>query len=587
MFLEKKNGQVIDKNYVQPPLVVNPDAGIDVVSTPSVWENGISFPKEHEQGALVMRPNRLNFGDCLEVMQEFLPDDSVDLVYLDPPFNSKRLYNAFIGGSQFVAFDDTWRWHEAIDDFHAVAQDVELSPMMEGLRTMLGEGPNLAYLSYMTHRLRECRRVLKPTGSIYLHCDPTMSHYLKTVMDGVFGVRNFRNEIVWRRSNAHNKLSKKYGPIHDIILFYSVSDKFTFHPGRTPYSKKYINDRFTESDERGTYQTNYLTGPNIRHAESGKEWRGFNPTDRGRHWAIPRSLRPFLPDQGKGMSSLECLEELYKQDLIVLPDKIGGQPMYKQYIGDGVLYQDLWMYQPNTSGVLYGTDDCIDQDVKWLENEKEKLGFETQKPQGLLRRILTASSEPDDIILDPFCGCGTTIHTAQGMGRQWVGIDVCTQACKIIQDRLERHFDVLWSDIEFVGMPMTVDDAKVLAASNKFKFERWAASLTPGMEANKKQVADKGVDGKGRYPIKKGVFVDVVSQVKGGGTGPGDVQAFNGARLQANADMGVFTCFENRVTHAMRDAAVNTGRFQKWPVIQIYTVEDYFAGRKPDLPLAA
>ena len=198
------------------------------------------------------------------------------------------------------------------------------------------------------------------------------------------------------------------------------------------------------------------------------------------------------------------------------------------------------------------------------------------------------SSCPEDgVVFDPFCGCGTTIHAAQHLGRRWIGIDICVNACKVIQNRIERHFDSLWDDIEFVGMPKTIDDAKTLAEYDKFKFEKWAASLTPGMEANKKQVADKGIDGWGRYPLEKGVFVDIVSQVKGGGTGPSDVQAFNGARMQANADMGVFTCFEDRVTHAMKDAAVNTGKFKKWPVLQIYTVEDYFAERKPDLPLAA
>ena len=222
-------------------------------------------------------------------------------------------------------------------------------------------------------------------------------------------------------------------------------------------------------------------------------------------------------------------------------------------------------------------------------SSKERMGYPTQKPLALLNRVIETSSHEGDVVLDPFCGCGTTIHAAQNLGRRWIGIDVCAQACKVIQNRFERHFDSLWDDIEFVGMPKTVDDAKTLAEYDKPKFEKWAASLTPGMEANKKQVSDGGIDGRGRYPLRKGVFVDVVSQVKGGlsGLGPGDVQAFNGARQQANADMGVFTCFDERVTNGMRDAAVNAGRFQKWPVLQIYTVEDYFAERKPDLPLAA
>ena len=533
-----------------------------------------------------MQSNCLYFGDCLDIMPEYIPDESVDLIYLDPPFNSKRLYNAFIGGAQYVAFDDTWRWHEAVEDFHAVAKDVSLAPTMEGLRRMLGQGSDLAYLSYMANRLRECRRVLKPTGSIYLHCDPTMSHKLKLLLDAVFGSKNFRSEIIWRRTNAHNNTSRQYGPIHDTIFFYSASNKLTFHPGHTPYTKAYIETRFKHNDTRGRYQTNYLTGPGKRYGDSGKEWGGFNPTSKDRHWAIPRSLRKYLPEQGKNMSTQEALDALYSQDLIVFPKKIGGQPMYKQYVGEGVSYQDVWAYQPNTKGVLFDTDDCIDQDVKWLENEEEKLDYPTQKPVGLLSRILVTSSNENDVILDPFCGCGTTIEAAQRLNRRWIGIDICAQACKIIQQRLEGHFDSLWDEIEFVGMPKTVEDAKLLAKYDPFKFEKWAASLTPGMEANKKQRGDAGIDGWGRYPLRKGVFVDVVSQVKAGNTNPGHIQGFNGARQQVGADMGVFTCFREKVTNGMRNAAVNAGRFQNWPTIQIYTVEAYFENRKPDLPLA-
>ena len=530
-------------------------------------------------------PNRLYFGDCLEVMREDIPEESVDLIYLDPPFNSKRLYNAFIGGAQWVAFDDTWRWHEAIDDFDQVAGQPRYKGVMEGLRLMLGDGPQLAYLSYMANRLIECHRVLKSTGSIYLHCDPTMSHYLKAVMDGIFGNRNFHSEVIWRRTNAHNKTTRQYGPIHETILFYSITDEFTFHPGCTPYSKAYIAKRFKHTDERGRYQTNYLTGPGKRNGDSGKAWGGFDPTAVARHWAIPRSLREYLPNAD--LTSQEALDALYTQDLIVFPKKRGGQPMYKQYIGDGVRYQDMWTYQPNTQGVLYDANTCIDQDVKYLEHEDEKLGYPTQKPVGLLHRILKTSSNPGDTVLDPFCGCGTIVHAAQNLGRRWIGIDICVNACKVIEKRLRGHFDTLWDDVEFIGMPKTRDDAKTLASLDAFRFERWAASLVDGMEANKRQRGDKGIDGWGRLPIKKGQFIDMVSQVKGGHTNPGHVQAFNGARQQANADLGIFTCFGDRVTNGMRGAAVNTGKFMNAPVVQIYTIEDYFEGRKPALPVAA
>ena len=213
--------------------------------------------------------------------------------------------------------------------------------------------------------------------------------------------------------------------------------------------------------------------------------------------------------------------------------------------------------------------------------------YPTEKPLPLLDRVIRASSNPGDVVLDPFCGCGTTIHAAQLLGRQWIGIDVCVNACKVIETRLKEHFSNLWADVEYIGRPKTADDAKELALINPFRFERWAASLVDGMEANKKQRGDKGIDGRGRLPIRKGVFIDVVSQVKGGSTGPGDVQAFNGARQQDGADLGIFTCFEERVTANMRNAAASAGRFMDVPRVQIYTVEDYFAERRPSMPTAA
>ena len=218
-------------------------------------------------------------------------------------------------------------------------------------------------------------------------------------------------------------------------------------------------------------------------------------------------------------------------------------------------------------------------------SSKERVGYPTQKPLKLLDRIIKASSNKGDVVLDPFCGCGTTIEAAEANERQWIGIDICVNACKVIEERIKSSFREAWLDVEFIGLPKTSDDAKTLADLDKFRFERWAASLVDGLEANKKQRADKGIDGRGRIPIRKGHFIDVVSQVKGGGTGPGDIQAFNGAIREANADLGVFTCFEDRVTRRMRDAAASTGRFMDTPVVQIYTVEDYFSERKPQMPM--
>ena len=449
-----------------------------------------------------MDANRLYFGDCLEVMREDIPDASVDLIYADPPFNSKRLYNAFMGGAQWVAFDDTWRWYEAIDDFHdLVSQPGELARTFEGLRLMLGEGPELAYLSYMANRFRECKRVLKDTGSIYLHCDPTMSHYLKVVMDAIFGKRNFTNEVVWHyRKWSAGKYTFQRN--HDIILFYS----------QTLSRERVFNQQFMPR-----------AASTLKRFGKAKIVSGYDKSGRR------------LPSQVEAKDS------------------------------EGVRQDDVW-------------------DINRVPPIQRL--YPTQKPLALLRRILQASSNEGDVVLDPFCGCGTAIHAAQELGRRWIGIDICVNACKVIEQRLRSHFDSIWSDVEFIGIPRVLDHAKTLADLDKFRFERWAASLVDGMEANKKQRGDGGIDGWGRLAVKKGQFIDIVSQVKGGSTGPGDVQAFNGARQQAGADLGIFTCFDDRVTPRMRNAAASAGRFMETPIIQLYTIEDYFGGKRPVMPVA-
>jgi DNA modification methylase len=444
---------------------------------------------------------------------------------------------------------------------------------MEAFRIMLGEGPDLAYLSYMANRLRECWRALKPTGSLYLHCDPTMSHKLKLVLDGLFDKHNFRNEITWKRTNAPTASPYKLGSVHDTIFLYAKSSMAELKPVFIPYTSEYIATHFKFRDDRGQYQITPLTAQGVRHGFSGHVWRNVDVTAKGLHWVCPTSLPESVELTGRWaqMNSIEKLEWLDMQGMIYWPEK-GTVPRFKRYLStsQGARLSDTITDVPGVQGA-----------------SKENMGYPTQKPVTLLERIVQASCPPDGVVLDPFCGCGTTIHAAQNLGRRWIGIDVCAQACKVIQNRIESHFDSLWDDIEFVGMPKTIDDARTLAEYDPFKFEKWAASLTPGMEANKRQRGDSGIDGRGRYPLRKGVFVDVVSQVKGGKAQPAHIQAFNGARQQANADMGVFTCFDEKVTNGMRDAAVNAGRFQKWPVLQIYTVEDYFAERKPDLPLAA
>lgn len=250
-------------------------------------------------------------------------------------------------------------------------------------------------------------------------------------------------------------------------------------------------------------------------------------------------------------------------------------------IADGKL--ERRSYEKDYRGVSPGNS-WADTELLLGAQSQERLGYPTQKPISLLERIITSSCPSDGVVLDPFCGCGTTIHAAENLHRQWIGIDVCVKACQVIEHRMRSHFDSLWSDVQYIGFPKTVQDARVLARTDKFKFEKWAVSLTPYMEANKKQRGDGGIDGRGRMAIRKGQFIDLVSQAKGGSTSPGDVHAFNGARQQIDADLGIFTCFNDKVTTGMRNAAANVGKFMDVPTIQIHTVKDFFEQRLPLFP---
>lgn len=371
--------------------------------------------------------NRLAYGDNLLVMQALLAGDpstglpslrnSIDLIYIDPPFDSKADYRTKI---------------------HLSSTDIEQKPTVieQFAYADTWKDGTSSYLRMMYPRLSLMRELLSAKGSIYVHLDPNVGHYVKVLLDDIFGKANFRSEIIWRRSNSHNKLQDQYGPIHDNIFFYSKTEHFIFHPGLLPYSKGYIETRFKYKDIRGIYQPNYLTGPGVRSGDSGKPWNGFDPSEKGRHWAIPSKSIELLGKDVTGMTTQEILEELKKAKLLVIPDKVGGQPMYRQYIQDGIPYQDVWAYQPNTSGTLYNTDQCIDEDVKWLEQEKEKSEYDTQKPEGLLRRILTTSADKDSIVADFFCGSGTFAATAEKLGLKWVISDLGKPACMISRKRL-------------------------------------------------------------------------------------------------------------------------------------------------------
>ena len=386
-------------------------------------------------------------GDNLDILRG-MNSESVDLIYLDPPFNSNRNYAAPVGSKAAgAAFKDTWTLSDLDVAWMGLIADEQpaMYQVLQAAGLTHGKGMQ-SYLCMMGVRLLEMRRVLKDTGSIYLHCDPTASHYLKLLMDAVFGSGQFRSEIIWRRSNAHNKLNRQFGPIHDTLLFYSKVQSFTFHPGRRPYTSYYVEKSFPNSDHRGVYQSNVLSGSGVRNGESGDSWKGYDPTLHGRHWAIPAKVRTEVDPEDKLASVCEILDAMDKAGLVLHPKKSDGMPRYKQYLdsSDGILHQDLWAFQPGTQGTLWESSQGVDEDVKWLDNEGERIGYPTQKPLGLLERIIKASSNEGDMVLDPLCGCATACVAAENLGRQWVGIDLSEKAAELVNMRLQQSMGSLF-----------------------------------------------------------------------------------------------------------------------------------------------
>ena len=357
--------------------------------------------------------NHLYYGDNLNILRDHIADDSVDLIYLDPPFNSNATYSHLFrdeagqtSGAQIAAFDDTWTWDDMVSGQALVevrdSAYQEAAKMLDAMVGFLGKNPMTAYLTMMAVRLVELHRVLKPTGSLYLHCDPTASHYLKILLDAVFGAKNFRNEIAWRRTSSHSS-AKRWGPIQDTLFFYTRSDHYTWNEVFEDYDEKYIDRFYRYSDGRGRFRVGDLTGAGISGGQSGQPWRGVDPTKAGRHWAVPTQVihRMGLNGTFDTLSVQEKLDRLDELGLIYWPPK-GKVPQFKRYL-------------ENNRGTRIQS---IISDIKPLSTHaKERLGYPTQKPVALLERIINASSNPGDTVLDPFCGCGTTVEAAQN----WAG----------------------------------------------------------------------------------------------------------------------------------------------------------------------
>lgn len=548
--------------------------------------------------------NQLYYGDNLGILRSF-KDETVDLIYLDPPFNSNATYNVLFRApdtgeqshAQIEAFEDTWHWGiEAERAFDEVMKSgcTTAADMLNAMRGFLGENDMMAYLAMMTVRMLEMRRVLKPTGTVFLHCDPTASHYLKILLDAVFGPARYLNEIIWRRTGAHSP-RKSFGPIHDVIHAYTKSPPpdYKFNIVRRPYMKGHVESRYKPAANgkmKFTSGGNVLTGAGATGGPGGQAWRGFDPTSKGRHWAIPSFYEELMPESYKALNSVEKLEALYQAKLVEIEPGTAW-PIMVRYLDerDGTPLTDIWAYQPYTQGTVWGTAEGIDEDVAWLgPTDPERLGYPTQKPIGLLARIIQSVTEENDVVLDPFCGGGTTMHAAQRLKRQWIGIDITHLAISLAEKRLKDAFPGI--EYEVHGTPKDLEGAHALAEFDKYQFQWWAVSLVDAQPyGGKKKGADTGIDGViyCRTGAKK--TERVIVSVKGGkSVGVGMVRDLRAVIEREKSPIGILISLapptKDMVTEAAKAGFVETeyGKFER---LQILTVEELFGGKRARLPV--
>ena len=510
--------------------------------------------------------NHLFYGDNIDVLREHVAADSIDLVYLDPPFNSNANYNILfrppagvLADAQIEAFEDTWHWNDHAEEaFDQVARsgNTKAFDLLNAIRTFLGDNDMMAYLAMMAVRLIELHRVLKPTGSLYLHCDSTASHYLKLVLDGVFGASNYRNEIIWRRTTSHNS-ANRYGKIADTILFYTKSDDYVWNDIRTRYSDAQLSRYHDDGDGR-LYRAENLTADR-RNSASGKfAWRGTTPPPT-RGWAY----------------SIDQLESWWREGRILTrrdgSPRMDGLKVYLEGM-EGQKLQSVWTDIPrigNTSA--------------------ERLGYPTQKPLALLERIIAQSSPPGGTVLDPFCGCGTAIHAAQKLGRNWIGIDITHLAISLIEKRMQGAFPGIQFTVE--GTPKDFASAQDLALRDKYQFQWWMVSLVDAMPyGGKRKGADGGIDGIIYFKPDGRKTERAIVSVKGGDhVGVQMIRDLHSTIMRERAPIGVFLT-KSRPTAAMEKEAAAVGRFhaeatnRSYARLQILTLADLIDGKRPDLP---
>lgn len=518
--------------------------------------------------------NKLFYGDNLDVLRRNVADESVDLVYLDPPFNSNRSYNVIFNrhetapndeSAQIQAFDDTWRWTPATDAQYAgyVAGQlpIKVSDALTAFRTLLGENDAMAYLVNMAPRLVQLHRALKDTGSLFLHCDPTMSHYLKILLDAIFDARNFRSEIIWLRTGSKGLQTTRLANNHDVILCCAKSDNPVWNNDAAfePYDERDLDEKTDEkyslADEDGRrYQLTSLINPSADRPNLTYEFLGVI-----RVWRWTR----------------ERMEAAYRAGQVVQTAP-GRVPRLKRYLDEqrGKPFGDVWTDIPPINA-----------------RAAERLGYPTQKPLALLERIIKLTTDEGDVVLDPFCGCGTTVDAAQKLDRRWIGIDITYIAVDLIEKRLKHTFgDEIAKSYEVLGIPRDHAAALALFSRSPFDFERWAVSLVHG-QPNQKQVGDKGIDGVARFPLDaRGTVGRILISVKGGKQlNPSMVRDLGGTVTTQKAEMGVLIT-NGPPTKGMVDEANHAGTYQHphyaepFPRIQIITVDELLSGKRPKMP---
>ena len=510
-----------------------------------------------------METNVLYYGDNLKILRnrDYFPNECIDLIYLDPPFNSKKNYNVLFkdtGGieseAQIKAFDDTWHWTQTAQDTYI--DIVENGPpnvgkLISALHDAIGNNDVMAYLVMMTARLIELHRVLKPTGSLYLHCDPTASHYLKIVLDQIFGPTNFRNEVVWRRSHPKGHAFTRFASNHDVILVYAKESRETkWNPQYAAYTEAAISNQYTLADSDGRlYQLTSLLNPNPDRPNLTYEFKGVTKVWR---WTKER----MLEEDAKGR--------------IIVPRNGMGIPRYKRYLDEqkGIPIDDFWADIEIASG-------------------NERLGYDTQKPLELLERIINASSNEGDIVLDPFCGCGTAVIAAQKLNRKWIGIDITHLAINLMRTRLKDSFDI---EAKVIGEPEDLNGAIALAQQDRYQFQYWACGKIGARPAGgKKKGADSGIDGVIQFIDNPyGKASRVIVQVKSGHVSVKDIRELKA--VVADEAIGVFITLEP-ATRPMVEEAITAGYYHSpiwntdYPKIQIITAEELCNGKKVDMPL--